>query len=55
MRVMPIEGEFRSRHESTWYCFIRILKQILAYFLSILSQILVDQPTYTCSKQVLHV
>ena len=27
-------------------------KQYVAYFCSILSQILVDQPTYTCSKQV---
>ena len=56
LRVMPIEGEFRSRYESTWYCFLRILrKQYVAYFCSILSQILVDQPTYTCSKQVLYV
>ena len=37
--VIPIEGEFRSRHETTWYCFSRIFKQYLAYFCSILSQI----------------
>ena len=36
LRVMTIEGEFRSRNESTWYCFLRIFKHYLAYFCSIL-------------------
>ena len=33
LHVMPIEGDFNSRYESTWYCFFKNFKAVSRLFL----------------------